>query len=415
MEQEHGFPGFPLSPDQGVSRFYANLLRRIAEELAQEIGGARLRAVILSGSLAGGEASAFRAAGGACEPGSDIDLYLVTGEGDVESLGRRIPEIRSRLLSRLETPGLVIDLGVTSPDRLGALPPSIANVSLVRHGKTIWGDPSVLEGAARPAPDEIPAWDGFLLLLNRTVEELLELSLLPPSGRKEQEFWYRFGKTVRDLGTSALVVGGAFRAGPGGPEMGEFAREKRLPEGFAREHAFWIEQKVKPDLEKARERYGGEGAFRRVQIRKRELVDGFWDWETGLLFGEGNGPVDRRLRRAERLRRRIRAWCRFAHSGGAGRRVVIVRHLRRGIPLSPLVANYVAAVHLLLSWGPLFGGEPGEEDERLLAEGERIAPVPSAGGAAFRERWIGLRREVCSFWNREVMGSTRPPGSLEME
>jgi len=419
-EERSGPLRFATSPDRETDLFYRSLLRRAAEEIRKETEGRGLVSVVLSGSLALGEGSAYALEEGGLRPGSDIDLYLVTEEENVGELSARMVGFRERLLSLLGVPGLVVDLGVTSPDRLAKLQPSVANCLLVRFGKILAGDPETLRLASRPRFEEIPPRDGFLLLLNRATEELAEFRARAPRGAEERDFWYRFGKTVRDLGTSALVVARSFR-----PTLRE--RREALPDllkrepieerapGFGEDHAFWCEQKERPDLEEARRRYGNAGAFQEAQARKRKYVDALWDWETARIFGARPGAAaEEAIRGADPLRRRARAWIRFIRREGAGGLGSLVRALERGLPATPLAANYAAAVLLLRASGPLTGEEERTSDRAFLAEAGRIAPVGANGKDAFARRWLALRGSVCGYWNREVMGGSRPPLPVEM-
>ncbi|MFH1680890.1 MAG: hypothetical protein ABIH26_09640 [Candidatus Eisenbacteria bacterium] len=410
---------FTTSPDRETDLFYRRLLRRVAEEVRRETEGGGLLSLILSGSLAMGEGCAYPLEKGGLQPGSDIDLYLVTAEKNVGELGARMIGFRERLLSALGASGLVVDLGVTSPDRLARLQPSVANCLLVRFGRTLAGDPETLRLARRPRFEEIPPRDGFLLLLNRTVEELAEFRTRAPRGAAERDFWYRFGKTVRDIGTSVLVAAGSFR-----PTLRE--RRDALPDrlihegieerapGLALDHTFWSLQKERPDIEEARRRYGGEGAFREVQARKRRYVGAVWEWERARVFGARPGAErGEATRAAESVRRRIGAWARFLGREGPRGLGPFARALARSLPATPLGANYEAAVLLLGASGPLVGEEETASDRERLAEAFRIAPARPRGAEGFPCRWLALRESVCGFWNREVMGSSRPPLPVE--
>ena len=136
-----------------------------------------------------------------------------------------------------------------------------------------------------------------------------------------------------------------------------------------------------------------------------------WEWETARIFGARSGrSATGRLEGADRFRRRAREWLRFTLRGGA---VGALRHLGSGFAITPLLANYTAAVLLVRSWGPLFGAEPTAGDGEALDEAYRIAPSRPAPDGDYRERWVRLRLAVCEMWNREVMGGTRPPERLE--
>ncbi|MBN1825954.1 MAG: hypothetical protein JW958_06770 [Candidatus Eisenbacteria bacterium] len=405
---------FPLSPSEAADRYYRDHLTRIVSLIPERLGDARPLALLLGGSLALGEACALPGAEGPA-PGSDIDLYLVVDGGEGEDLKRRVAALRDRMLASLETPGLVVDLGTITPERLGRLRPTIAHATLARRGRTIWGDPSILDGAARPRFDEIPGSDGYLLLLNRTVEELVELRPAGECGEAEGEVWYRTGKTFRDLGASALVAAGRFA--PGLEEQREAVRllfggdgEGPTAAGFIEEHHFWCDRKLRPDPAAIEARYGGGSAgMRRVQILKRDALESIHRWELRGVWGLPEGSDERSAcRRAARFPRRARRWGEYLLREGPTAIGPALRQLAAGLPATPLDATYAAAVRLLLAWGPIHGAGESDEDRRHLAAAYRNAVRRPARTGDFRTDWMGLRNEVCAFWDREVMGGTRP-------
>ena len=406
---------FVTSPVGETDRFYRDLLGRVAGMVPCVGSPGGPIALVLSGSLALGEGSAVRLADGSLRPGRDIDLYLVMDEDGGEIAGAKIADLHARILNALSVPGLVVDLGHISPERLRALQPSVAGTLLSRFGKVLCGDPDVLREANRPRFEDIPPWDGFLLLLNRVVEELMEIRISPSGEREEWDYWYRFGKTVRSLGISSLVVAEAFVPGLGERHEAAAALFKR--EGFARqtpelvsEYAFWCDQKAKPDLEAVLRRHGPpKKSGRKIGLLKREMIRTVWNWEMKRVFGAREGEKSLLfLRDAERFRRRVRAWIQHVRRDGVRGIGSVLRHAAMGLPVSPLLANYTAAVHLLLSWGPLFGEAPTVRDAELLDEAYRIVPVRPVRPETFVDSWLLLRKNVCEEWNREVMRTTRP-------
>jgi len=410
---------FATSPDRATDLFYLDLLRRIRDAVIEEAGEKRLLSLVLSGSLAMGEGCSYPAPEGGRNPGSDIDLYLVTSEGNAGELSARMRGFRERLLSALGVRGLVVDLGVTTPDRLARLKPSVANCLLARHGKVLAGDPEALRSAERPDPGEIPARDGFLLLSNRTAEDLVEFRIGPSDPAGEWAFWYRFGKTVRDIGTSALVAGGSFR-----PAMRE--RDGALPDflrregldrslpNFAGDHSFWCAQKEKPDLGAVRERYGASGAFREAHRRKRAYLTFLRPWARKKAFGTPIGAAAlEAIRSEDPLRRRARSWAGRVRRNGASALPGWARFLALGFAATPLAANYEAAHLLVAASGPLTGEAEEIGDRAMLAEAGRIAPERRRPRGGFRERWLSLREDVGGFWIREVMESSRSLGPVE--
>jgi len=403
---------FALGPTEAADRYYRDRLDRIVSLIPERLGDARPLALLLGGSLALGEACVLFGPDGP-EPGSDIDLYLVVEGGGGEALRRRVADLRERMLAAADTPGLVVDLGAIPPERLRAFGPTIAHATLVRRGRTIWGDPAILEGAAPLRFEEIPGPDGYLLLLNRVVEELVELR--PPAGDAKPEEWYRTGKTVRDLGASALVAAGRFS-----PDLAEqkekvrrlFGEEDGGPEapGFVEEHRFWCDQKLRPDPAEAAARYGKGGAgIRAARLAVRDALEGILPWEWRRVWGlPPEGDERDAARRAVRFRRRARRWGELLLRDGRGAAGPALRHLAAGLPATPLDAAYGAALRLLLAWGPVLGAEKRDGDDRHLDGAYENAVKRPERTGDFRRDWVALRNETCAFWNREVMGGTRP-------
>lgn len=412
---------FATSANRETDEYYKAILERIAAFFEKDFEGKpSSAALVLSGSLAVAEGTSY-GGGGKIEPGSDVDLYLVVPESDLPAWQGRLPGLHRALLDSIAIPGLVIDLGATSPRRLVRLTPTIANCVLTGEGRTIAGDAGLVPRGEALSCADIPPWDGLLLLLNRTAEELAELNVRPRGTGEDRAFWYRFGKTIRDLGTSALAVAGDFA-----PRLEE--RRQRLPRLLARsslaeaipsfpeEFDFWCGQKGRPSVKEATERYGGEErAHAAAHARKRRCVEAFWTWETAEVAGRGDAGEDiGALRVLEPAPRRAKAWLRFlaerrgAALGGA------LRHARRGWPVTPLLGNYVAAVCLLRCWGHVAGERLSETDRRLLARARWATPVEAGGGrSSFDGEWRRLREAVCRLWSDEVMGGTRPPKPLE--
>ncbi len=402
---------FRTSADETTDAYYRSVLNRLMPALLHETGGEGTATLILSGSLALGEGRSFFLGEGRTEPGSDIDLYVVVEDDRVEKLQTDRASIIERVRQAADADDIVIDIGFTSKPVLDQLEPTIMNCNLLHHGRVLHGDPSVLAGRENCPFEAIPAWDGFVLLLNRAAEEISELRLRPEGEQEARASWYRTGKTIRDLGTSALVVAGRYH-----PILAERKERVRLlveqeglesrAVGFLDDFSFWSDSKSAS--EPGSLPGNGPEHFRQAMQKKSLYVGAFWEWESALFFTDCREP------RGETLRRRVRRWLEYVAENREGSWRSAARQALRGFPATPIIANSMAAVLLLLCWTPLTGDEPTAEDRKRLAEAHALTPASrGVGGSDYATSWIALRNDVCAFWNREVMGGTRPALALE--
>ncbi len=423
MDDRSGPLDIALSPDDETARCYRTILRRIVDRFEEEKRGASGgAALVLSGSLALGEGASFRDEEGVVQPASDVDLYIVVPEKELPRWKARLGDIRGKMIDESGVRRLVIDLGVTSPERLERLTPGIANCVLSIGGKVIAGDDRLFARRRVIRCDAIEPWDGLLLLFNRTVEELSEMNLAPDEGRETRECWYRHGKTIRDLGASALAAAGRFTLQPGEREerLGRLIEKtslgRKIPR-FLEEYRFWCDRKERGAIDESAGWPIGmeDDTPARARRRKSRYVEAFWLWETETIFpGRRTRQHGAPFRGPERFRRRAAEWVRFTARRRGGGWAALASRAATGFPVTPATANYIAAVWLLLSWAPLDGGEPSQREETLLRRAWSLAPRRGRAGkdAGYFEKWCSLRRTVCEFWNAEIIGGGRAATEL---
>lgn len=190
-----------------------NIISHEAAVLATRRFGSRLRAVVLTGSLARGEGT-FRAA-----------ANHVRGLGDAEFLlafhdNRRLPNtssingFRADLETALRDRGIVLHVGASavSPAYFRSLPAEIFTFELSTFGQVISGDPRILDLIPKFSRDQISKQDAWHLLCNRILE-LLEIAgeIERPVEDSQAALQYRTCKLYLDMATSFLVFHGSYQ------------------------------------------------------------------------------------------------------------------------------------------------------------------------------------------------------------
>lgn len=182
-------------------------------DICGEALGPALSAIVLTGSMARGEATAIEQGEGARLMG-DAEFFLVfKNQTPLPSDAALVP-LASKVEDQLSRRGLRCHIELT-PVRLQYfrdLRPSIFGYELRACGRVVWGDPSVLSLIAPFSAADIPREDAWCLLVNRMIE-CLEVApqLLEAEGRPTQDLAYRLTKLCLDMATSYLVFAGEFR------------------------------------------------------------------------------------------------------------------------------------------------------------------------------------------------------------
>lgn len=174
--------------------------------------GRRLRAVVLTGSLARDEATFIERGNHWCLFG-DADFFLVYEQtqrlpSDAD-LAHLISAIENRLLAR----GIFGEIGLAAvhPSYIRRLKPRIATYELLTCGRVLWGDAGILSPIPRFSVEEISREDAWRMLCNRTVE-FLGHAAEAPLGKAESSspIAYAAIKLILDTATSYLVFSGAY-------------------------------------------------------------------------------------------------------------------------------------------------------------------------------------------------------------
>jgi hypothetical protein len=386
---------------------------------ATERYGRRLRAIVLTGSLARGEGT-FREEGAGMRLLGDAELFLVFRDGaslprdaETEALARMV---EARIAG---TVACTLSLGAVGPDYLRRLAPHIFAYELRTCGEVLWGDPEVLDLVPAFAPAAIPLEDAWRLVANRMVEYLdVAGELGAPRLRDGTPAHYKTVKLYLDLATSLLLFAGAYA-----PTYRErAARLDRLAAGGGRpdlpvgldQLAERVEECTRIKLGHAAGAGPGDLDWQGAIAATRRI----WRWELARLLGSdpaaaaddrvtdeallgrwlGQQPVTDRLRGWLSAGRRL-GWRQAAARWAAAR--------RRGCHASPRYCVYAAASALFFRL-PELCQTPALAARADLECGvaRRWLPVWPARHAAETPAWRAVA--AATSWNyRVLLESTR--------
>jgi hypothetical protein len=206
-----GVPSLP--PSEGQEEIKASICEETANTCFDHFSNLSLCALVLTGSLARGEAS-FAQENGCWTTAGDADFLMVFKQGTrlpggpaVELLSRRIENIlrQRRIWCR-------VGLSAVSPEYLRSLPAHILGYELRVCGQVVRGQADILSLIPAFPAEHIPLYDAWRLLNNRMIEQLeiaedlaTSRQILPQTAR------YRTIKLYLDMATSLLVFLRAYK------------------------------------------------------------------------------------------------------------------------------------------------------------------------------------------------------------
>ena len=187
-------------------------VRQKAVQLCPRQCGSRLRAIVLTGSLARDEATFVRH-GERWELQGDAEFLLVFDQYAVLPSSSVIARLEREISDQLLERGLSahIDLSPVHTGYLRTMPPEIFAYELRTYGQVVWGEQQILSLIPAFSPSDIPLEDGWRLLCNRMVEciEVIELVASEPVAPLP-EGRYRIVKLYLDMATSFLLFQGLY-------------------------------------------------------------------------------------------------------------------------------------------------------------------------------------------------------------
>lgn len=368
-----------------------------------------MRAIVLTGSLARGEATLAKA-GPQWRLLGDADFYLVFHArlplaSEVESVERKAEKA-------LRDQGVQGSVGL-SP--VGAsyfckMPPHILTYELRSCGHIVWGDADILSQVPPLTPEQISLEDAWRLLANRIIEQLETIAFAArPAEMFSTDTQYRTVKLYLDMATSYLVFAGRYFPTYRAREE-ELARIASDPSAQA-DPPFSLEPFA--DRVKACTRFKLKGCGLTDSPRQLfedavHYADLLWRWELERLTGETCGLMRHWMRR-QPVTARIRGWasalrrCRWHRSWRQWPHWT--RLSWRGSPrywVYSVAAELFFQLPLLLRTGP--GSAEPDIDWRPLAA--RL-PLPDEADSDPRTPgWQRLARLVVLNYRRFLEGTT---------
>lgn len=318
--------------------------------------GRQLRAVIVTGSVARGEASFVRTEG-LWEVRGDAEFMVVLEKNVILPLCATLGTLRQRIEKVLHqrTVRCTVELSAVHPAYFRQLPPHIFTYELKHCGRVIWGDDRILELIPKFSVDDLSLEDAWRLLCNRLLEVL---ECMPEPSHEENptpaKLSYRILKLNLDMATSLLVFVRAYA--PTYRERQEILR--RLADqtaqagkypfelvGFADHVANCTDEKLAPPW----------NTHPPLDLSWRDAIctaHSLWRWELDRLVGIKEPLSDRKLfdqwMRAQPLGARIRGWAYVLRARGWYKSYREWPHwLRLCWKASPRYCVYRAACELL--------------------------------------------------------------------
>jgi len=133
-----------------------------------------LEAVVLIGSFSRGEGIVHQA-NGVLKFLSDIEYLAVVKKNTFKRSNVQIDGIEEEIQENMGREGIdvKVSLGFTTRKHLKRFKPCIFIVETKKFGKVVWGVDAILESIPDYSYDDIEPLDGFVLLNNRIVEQLI--------------------------------------------------------------------------------------------------------------------------------------------------------------------------------------------------------------------------------------------------
>ena len=400
-----GLPGI-VSPDAGIDARIGDATTRIALE---KYAG-RLRAVVLTGSTARGEAS-FVWEAGLWRALGDAEFFLVFHESAA------LPDQRSLdLFSRDVEKALAdhridchIDVSPVREAFFRALPPHVFAYELQAHGKVVWGDPDILSLIPPFSIADIPLEDAWRMLGNR-MAELLDVSgqLVGRPALLPEAVHYRTAKLYLDMATSLLLVTGGYQPSYRGraASLEELAATD-APGPFPLKR-FSDRVALSTEFKLGRSCSHAPITLWEDAIRYAHCL---WRWELSRMTGIPEPASDRELMagwmRQQPLRARARGWAYVVRKCGW---LLSWRHwgrwARMGWRASPRYLLYAAASELFFQLPERLADTDGNREEgsmRLRSLLPLSQPMKTGAG---QSAWNHVAQEIA--WNyHEFLQSTR--------
>ena len=399
------------------SRAVGDAVRRVTTEVIHTIFPSDVAAIVLTGSLARGEASVL-CSNGVAKVLGDVEFVIVFREHVPLPRLERFRPVREQIESRLRTRGIQCHLDFSSVRKnfFERQRHHIFGYELGANGKTIWGDPSILDSLQPVSARDIPQEDAWRMLCNRIIEQLRALI---PVFRTEpyrcEEILYELVKFKLDQATSLLVFLDEYeptyrRRAEKIASLAQSGEYPALPfslKALADRTRDATDIKLHPRIDALLIRPSNSTNLRAELLRRLAepvpLVRALWEWELGRMLerektsDSRNGGWETWLGRQNALGR-YRSW---SHLLWHSRANLSPREWGRTLRLmghgSPRYLTYVAGSFLYFSLPAVLEGE--EKTVRAVVEKSRkLLPAFRQSGRQ-PVSWLDACQEVV--WNYE--------------
>ena len=423
--QPKAMPPLPISipasiENSAVHEKTASMIAEICESLASHLPTPP-RAIVLTGSFARDEGSVlmvsnrFRVLG-------DMEYMVVFPVGVdrgplQESLDQQAKQLKQELASR----GMDCDLefrAITS-EYLHDLRPQIFGYELLAHGRTVWGDSSVLSAISKFSREAIPRWDAWRMLNNRIVEQLEWIDRITAYHRERlMRLYYQLIKCHIDLATTLLVFAGKYEGTYAGrwAALTNWASEAGSKPGLeflrplAAKVAACTAYKLDPNAaaNPLAVRIDADDAevfrsdLRRALTDLVPLVREIWRWEAASFAGGADNPdvtddaLQRAVLRSQPVTEKFRGWAKLLLMPAVRQeRGFFDRLSRLAFRGSPRYLVYGVAAQLYFELPAALSGRVGTD---ALADLDRFLPVSFEENKSEQRPWWRLRDDVLKSW-----------------
>lgn len=409
--------------DEGTDRYrvLGDAVRGEAVRLLGDEYADRLRAMVVTGSLARDEATVIKEQG-CWKCLGDAEFLLVFDERAAMPTSMELEPFVRQIEARLEQRNIFCHVvaGTCRANGLSRFRPSIFAYELRTQGKVVWGNKEILSLLPDFSASDIPREDAFCMLSNRMIEQLEFANEFSPSMTQlSPPLFYRVVKLYLDMATSLLIFTGAYR--PTYCERAEQVEFLADSRSSAQEFPFPLREFADRVRDCTRfklqgEASGGAGAKIRANVAFWKDAAAYarklWRWELTRLTGASGEPSDRRLlerwMRLQPATKRVRGWLYVLRAQGWHRsRRNWLRWLRLARHASPRYCIYRAGSELFFSLpGWLDGAGDGQAASPDTDELLTWLPVTGERGPNTQSlTWQRKASEMVRNYNEFLVGT----------
>lgn len=371
--------------------------------------GSRLRALVLTGSLARDEATLIRGEGINTLLG-DADFLVVMEPNAPHPTREELDRLEGTVERRLSESGIRahVGFGAVSMAYFQKLPASSFTYELKNCGKVVWGKQNILDRIPSYAQTELSKEDAWRTLNNRMIELLISTERASPAGDQiDLGLRYAVMKLYLDMATSYLIFAGHYR-----PTYAARAKQlASLAEPRQLSHSLFDLKRFSERVSECTEwKLTGQGCIANEPLTPllTEVIGdarGLWHWEAHRLGGNEARTTVRStiadLGGHQSATEKFRGWTSLARR--AGRRATyrnLPRWARLSLIASPRYLIYGSAVQLFWALPQLLANQRSRSDINIDCE-QMVSLLPVfARRSTQSQNWHLLVRDIA--WNYET-------------